>query len=197
MLRGPLMKFWPVTVTADINLEHHFTSHSSLWSCTIKQSLAQKDQQFWSAAWNSLPCKVKSSNILVSFKSSLKSHLFKLSYCIVCVCVCVCVRDEMMKFISSTKLFTWHSISWWHTPYTKLFTWHSISWWHAPTPSFSPDTPSHDDTALHQAFHLTLHLMTQPYTKLFTGHSISWWHSPTPSFSPDTPSHDDTALHQA
>ena len=30
------------------------------------------------SAWNSLPCKVRSSNTLSSFKSSFKSHLFKL-----------------------------------------------------------------------------------------------------------------------
>ena len=50
-----------------------------------------------SSVWNSLPGKVKSSNTLISFKSSFKSHLFKLSY-LLCVracvraCVCACVR---------------------------------------------------------------------------------------------------------
>ena len=47
--------------------------------------------------WNSLPRKVRSSKTLTSFKSSWKSHFFKLSYQLpppphVCVCVCVCVR---------------------------------------------------------------------------------------------------------
>ena len=42
------------------------------------------------SVWHSLPCKVRSSNTLTSFKSSLKSHLFKLP-CWLCVCVCVCV----------------------------------------------------------------------------------------------------------
>ena len=46
---------------------------------------------FCCTVWNSLPCKVRSSNRLASLKSSLKSHLFKLSFC-ACVCVCVCVR---------------------------------------------------------------------------------------------------------
>ena len=32
------------------------------------------------SVWNSLPSKVRSSNIFTSFKSTLKSHLFKLSY---------------------------------------------------------------------------------------------------------------------
>ena len=38
-------------------------------------------------------CRVRSSNTLTSFKSSLKSHLLKLScwFC-VCLCVCACVR---------------------------------------------------------------------------------------------------------
>ena len=42
---------------------------------------------------NSLPCKSRSSKTLPSFKSSLKSHLFKLCYSVtmsVCMTVCVC-----------------------------------------------------------------------------------------------------------
>ena len=39
--------------------------------------------------WNSLPFKVRSSNTPTSFRSSLKSHLFKL------VCMCTCARVEV------------------------------------------------------------------------------------------------------
>ena len=46
--------------------------------------------------WNGLPCQVRSSNTLMSFKSSLKSYLFMLSGLHVCVrthaCVCTCMH---------------------------------------------------------------------------------------------------------
>ena len=47
--------------------------------------------------WTSLPCKARSSNMLTSFKSSLKSHFFKLScwlseHVYVCVQAHACVR---------------------------------------------------------------------------------------------------------
>ena len=51
------------------------------FSSVCMHSLGQRS--FSSAAssvWNSLPFKVRSSNILTSFKASLKFHLFKLSY---------------------------------------------------------------------------------------------------------------------
>ena len=41
------------------------------------------------SVWNTFSCKVRSSNKLASFKSSLKSHSFRLS-CWLCVCACVC-----------------------------------------------------------------------------------------------------------
>ena len=54
--------------------------------------VAQRAWSFTYAApsvWNSLPCQVRSSITLTAFKSSLKSHLFRLSYWL-CVCVCAC-----------------------------------------------------------------------------------------------------------
>ena len=41
------------------------------------------------SVWNSLPCKVRSSNRLASFKSAVKSYLFEL-FCSVCVFMKVC-----------------------------------------------------------------------------------------------------------
>ena len=48
-------------------------AHALAWSCRDRFTGAAP------SVCNSLPCKVRSSDRLVSFKSSLKSHLFKLS----------------------------------------------------------------------------------------------------------------------
>ena len=61
-------------------------------SVCIMHSLGQRSLS--SAApsvWNSLPCEVRPSDTLTSFRPSFKSHLFQLS-CWLCVCVCACVR---------------------------------------------------------------------------------------------------------
>ena len=50
--------------------------------------------------WNSLPCQIRSSNTLTSFKSALKSPLYKLSYWLyVCVCLCACMHACSQKFV--------------------------------------------------------------------------------------------------
>ena len=50
------------------------------------------------SVWNSLPCQIRSSNTFTPFKSSLKSHLFMLFYCL-SLCAraraCVCVFAEV------------------------------------------------------------------------------------------------------
>ena len=83
--------------------------HTTVWSEIFLLHLT---------VWTSLCCKARSSNMLASFKSSFKSHFFKLScwlsvhvyvcvqahacvracgwvYMHVCVCVCVCVYGCM------------------------------------------------------------------------------------------------------
>ena len=46
-----------------------------------RHSLGQRSFSYAApSVWNSLPCKVRSSNTPTAFKSPLKSHLFKLSY---------------------------------------------------------------------------------------------------------------------
>ena len=45
------------------------------------------------SVWNGVPYRVESSNTLTPFKSSWKSHLFKLS----CVCACVCARGSLFR----------------------------------------------------------------------------------------------------
>ena len=73
-------------------------SHPSiLWIPSVhRHSLDQRSFSCYAAlsVWNSLPRKVRSSNTFTSFRSSLKSHLLKLSYWL-CVCVCTCARAHM------------------------------------------------------------------------------------------------------
>ena len=51
------------------------------------------------SVWNSLPCQIRSSNTLTSFKSSLKSHLFKLLTMCVCVLAKVCFDCFVLCFV--------------------------------------------------------------------------------------------------
>ena len=58
-------------------------------------SLGQRSFSYdTSSVWKSLPWQVRSSNTLASYKSSLKSNLFKLSYWL-CVCVRACMLGEV------------------------------------------------------------------------------------------------------
>ena len=58
-------------------------------------SLGQRSFSYdTSSVWNSLPWQVRSSNTLASYKSSLKSNLFKLSYWL-CVCACMHARGSL------------------------------------------------------------------------------------------------------